>query len=303
MVKNAFILIMVTLTMVKESNMLPGYLNVILHIVVGFIALASDVLVFKFYGSLPDFKKSVLTYMVRLLVVASGIAVVWYNLAAIILEFSFYISPWVAEYPNTCCTLLRAETVCEVMLVAIIMIQLCKACIVFNSLFFLSMDHERVFKFSLVVVLVIFMTHNSLALFFAGTLCPLPKLSRILRLNKIKVPEEMKKTAPPLIFIYFIITFLATIILKFVKRIKNKNQRINPVVPQNFPTISGMLENLKKNSIYPTNMNIPANSDERNQPSQFVSNVERNDPETAANDQPITSAQISGKVLLDKQKA
>ena len=303
MVKNAFILIMVTLTIVKDSNMLPGYLNVILHIVVGFIALASDVLVFKFYGSLPDFKKSVLTYTVRLLVVASGIAVVWYNLAAIILEFSFFISPWVAEYPNTCCTLLRVETVSEVMLVAIIMIQLCKACIVFNSLFFLSMDHERVFKFILVIVLVIFMTHNSLALFFAGTLCPLPKLSIILRLNKIQVQEEMKKTAPPLIFIYFNVTFLATIILKFVKRIKNKNQRINPVVPQNFPTISGMPKNLKKNSIHPTNMNIPANSDERNQPSQFVSNVERNDPETAANDQPITSAQISGKVLLDKQKA
>ncbi len=292
---------MVFLTIIKDSNILPGYVNVFLHTIVGIVALSSDVLVFKFYGSLPDFKTSVLTYTVRLLVVASGIAVVWYNLAAIILEFSYYISPWVAEYPNMFCTLLRAETVCEVQVVAVIMIQLCKACIVFNSLYFLSMNHERVFKFILVIVLVIFITHNSLALFFAGTLCPPPKLSRILRLNKIQVPEEMKKTAPPLFFIYFLSSFLATIILKVVKKIKNRNQRINPVVPQNRSPFSRRTKNLEKNSIYPTNMNITANNDERNEPSRFVSNFDKHDPETADNDSAVTSAQISGKEFFNKQ--
>ncbi len=293
-------MIMVTLTFLKDSNILPIYFNIFLHIFVGLIAFASDVLVFKFYDTLPDYKKSVLTYSVRLMVVASGIAVVWYNLAAIILQFSYDISPLVADYPNMFCTLLRAETVCEVIVVAIIMIQLCKACIVFNSLLFLSMDHERVFKFILVFVQMIFITHNSLALTFTGTLCPMPKLSRVLKHITIEVPEEKKKTAPPLFFVYFLVAFLATIILKLVKKIKNRKHRISPAtVPQHFHTFYGIPKKLKKNTIQPTNQSGKAVTDERSEPRQCLSKNERNDSETANNDQAFSSVKISGIVIFN----
>ena len=286
---------MVTLIFSKDSNILPIYFNIFLYIFVGLIAFVSDVLIFKFYDTLPDYKKSVLTYSVRLMVVASGIAVVWYNKAAIILQFSYYISP----YPNMCCTLLRAETVCEVLIVAIIMIQLCKACIVFNSLLFLSMDHERVFKFILVFVQMIFITHNSLALTFTGTLCPMPKLSRVLKHITIEVPEEKKKTAPPLFFVYFLVAFLATIILKLVKKIKNRKHRISPAtVPQHFHTFYGIPKKVKKNTIQPTNQSGKAVTDERSEPRQCLSNNERNDTETANNDQAFSSVKISGIVIF-----
>ena len=294
--KKAFIVTMVTLTIIKDCNVMPKYVNIFLHILVGFTAFVSDVLVFKFYGTLPDYKKSVLTYSVRLLVVASGIAVVWYNLAAISLQCIYYISPLVAEYPNMCCTLLRAETVGEVIVVTTIMIQLCKACIVFNSLFFLSMDHEKVFKFMLVTSLVIFVTHNSLALIFAGTTCPAPKLSRILKLNKIEVPDEMKKAAPPLFFVYLIVAFLATIILKIVKKIKNRKERSKPY--KNLATMYGIPKRL--NRIQPTNIPTISITNERGVPSQFVSNAVRNDSEYAADGQSFSSPQNSGAVLFSQ---
>ena len=294
MLKKAFISIMVTLAIIKDCNILPKYLNIFLHFLVGTVAFASDVLVYKFYGHLPDFKKSVLTYTVRLMVVASGIAVVWYNLAAIILQFSSYLSKWVAEYPNMFCTLLRAETVCEVIIVATIMIQLCKACIVFNSMYFLSMDHERVFKVILILVLIIFVTHNSLALILAGTLCPAPKLSRILNLNRIEVDEEMKKAAPPLFFVYLFVAFLATMILKLVKKFRNRKERKYPIVPKNLTTVSGIPRN---NTIHPLNTNPTARAAERSGQSQSGSNAER---ETAATEQNISTTQNTGDILHPK---
>ena len=178
MIKNAFILSMLVVTMIKDCRLLPIYLNIPLHIIVCSVAFISDILLYKYFGSLPDFKKSILTYTVRMMAFTSCISVLWFNIAAVTLEFSGYFNEWIWEYPNLFCSLSRAETMSEVIMTAVIMVQLCKACIVFNSLSFLNMDHEKVFRFMACTALAIFIIQNSLEVFFIRTLCPATKMKK-----------------------------------------------------------------------------------------------------------------------------
>ena len=231
---------MLVVTMIKDCRLLPIYLNIPLHIIVCSVAFISDILLYKYFGSLPDFKKSILTYTVRMMAFTSCISVLWFNIAAVTLEFSGYFNEWIWEYPNLFCSLSRAETMSEVIMTAVIMVQLCKACIVFNSLSFLNMDHEKVFRFMACTALAIFIIQNSLEVFFIGTLCPATKMKKLSKVHGIKVPAEAVKEAPPIFYIYFLITFLSTLLLKLVKKIKNRNKNVNPVKrpdqTNNFPS-------------------------------------------------------------------
>ena len=141
MKKKIITLIMTLIAIAKDCNILPTYLNIPLHLIICFLSLCSDIIVYCYYGSLPDCKKSLLTYIVRLMSVVSGVTVVWFNMSAIAVEFPAYTGQLLVAYPNTICSLLRSETFSEVIVLCIGLVQLCKAFIVSNSFYFLNMNH------------------------------------------------------------------------------------------------------------------------------------------------------------------
>ena len=227
MKKKIITLIITLIAFAKDCNILPTYLNIFLHLLICFISVCSDIIVYCYYGSLPDCKKSLLTYIVRLMSVVSGVTVLWFNMSAIAVEFPAYTGQLLLAYPNLFCSLLRSETFSEVIIFSVALVQLCKAFIVSKTFFFLNMNHERVFKYILAGVVAIFVIQNGSALIFTKTLCTDTKIKRLLQVQKIDLPKEVINQAPPLFLVHVLFAVISTLLLKFIKWKKLTN-RVSP---------------------------------------------------------------------------
>ena len=224
--RNMVTFIIAFFALLKDCSILPIYLNIPLHFMVCLLAILADLAVFLYYGSLPDSKKNVLTYIVRFMSLVSGITVLWYNLSAVTLQFSHLLSQWIIEYPNLTCSLLRSETLSELIVLNFALIQFFKTWIVFNSLSFVNMNHEKVFRFVLATAVSVFIIHNTSVAWYAATLCPKTKVERMLNVHNLGVPKTEIKKAPPVFILHLLVTFIATALLKGLKYRNKRKERI-----------------------------------------------------------------------------
>ena len=224
MKKKIITLIVTLIAFAKDCNILPTYLNILLHMIICFVSMCSDIIVYCYYGSLPGCKKNLLTYIVRLMSVVSGVTVVWFNMSAIAVEFPAYTGQLLLAYPNIICSILRSETFSELIILSITLVQLCKAFIVSQTLYFLNMNHERVFKYILTGVIALFVTQNGSALIFTETLCTETKIKRLLQVQKIDLPQHVINIAPPWFLVHVLFAFISTLLFKFLKWKKLKKK-------------------------------------------------------------------------------
>ena len=215
--------------LIKDFHLLPVYINIPLHQIICTLSLIADIIVYCYYLRMPDSKKNVLTYVFRLLSVVSGITIVWYNVSQTMIELTVVTKPWLEKYPNLACSMLRSEVMGEMIFVGFTLIQFCKAGLAYNALLFLNLDHERLFKFILSGVIILFLSENIFNITYAGTLCTETKLQRLAKVSQTVIPKDMIKHAPSLYIVHAFVTLIATVIFKIVKIKKMEKNRIVPI--------------------------------------------------------------------------
>ena len=219
---NIALIIIVTVAVIKDFYILPTYINILMHLISCLVAVGSDYFVYCYYGSFTDARKSLLSYTIMLLSFVSGLTALWYNISAIILEFPDLLQPWFHTYPNATCSVLRAETLSQMMLAAFTLTQLLKALIVYDSFLFYKINHEKVFKIIIIVITIIFFGGNILRGIYKGTFCTATRFLRYEKFNGIKVPISEVKPGFPIYLLYVLFLLIASILLGVLKSRKRK---------------------------------------------------------------------------------
>ena len=229
------LVIFVIIVVIKEFYILPAYLNIPLHFLSCLVSVGSDFFVYCYYDSFADAKKSLLSYTIMFLSFVSGLTLLWYNISAIILEFPDLLQPWFDTYPNMTCSVLRSETLGEMLLVGFTLVQLLKALIVYDSFLFQKLNHENTFKIILMFSSFIFFGGNILRGTYTRTLCTTTRFLRYEMFNGIKVSISEIEPGFSLYLLYTLFLLVASIFLGVLKKRKRKrldrfSTMVNPQV-------------------------------------------------------------------------
>ena len=236
---NVPLLLLTSIALLKDFFILPAYINVALHLISCLAALASDKAVYSYYASIPDGKQNVQTYILKLLSLWSSVTVVAFNGSAIALEFSDHLEPVFIAYPNLVCSVLRSgETLAEMLIVLSTIIETFKAFIVYNSLTFMDLNHEKIYKIFLCLTISLFVSQNAFLMIYVGTVCPKTKLKRLSKVHGIKVSDEIQnKHAPPIFLFYIMMLILSSVFLRIMKYKKRRqHSKVVPFKSPDFPS-------------------------------------------------------------------
>ena len=197
---------------------------------------------------MPESRKTIMNYSVKMLSVVSGITVVWCTVSGILMEFSTFINPLFQEYPNLICSLMRGEIMSEMIILNFALIQILRLFLVYDSYAFLAINHEKVFRIIFVIFWTIFLSENIFCIINSGTLCTSIKVKRMLSLHNIDNFKDLKQS-PPLWLLFGLIMLIASIAFGILKRIRFREQpKVTQQLNSSNQSQSHCLE--KPNSVY-----------------------------------------------------
>jgi hypothetical protein len=232
--KGVFLITLALLFIIRDISFVPISIKVFLHIFLGMTVVVFLVTTYKYYGSLIEMKKTILTYLMRTLAIIFGITVVWYNIAAIVLEFPDMLQPLFEKSPDLTCSILRAENVTPLIVQGLFLVLYFKAYATFQPNEYLNMNHDKAYKYAIIgFVTFTAMEQLSVYLWF-GTLCVNSKINHLTISVGIDVPGKEFKRAPPLFSIHCVFLLIAGLMYACLRQRKQKTKR--KIVPTKIET-------------------------------------------------------------------
>ena len=189
-------------------------------LICSFLSLLS---IYKYYGSLPETKKTLVTYLMRSLMITAAI----YMLHRKTIRFFHILFPEQANYFYTyhtefSCNLLSTFVPGSLFQTNLFFILCAKYYMMVNTMSYLSLDHDRLKKFALIIMIGLNIIEKLILLFIYGSLCPCNKLHKIEKEYGVNVSEI--KAIPPISIIHMISLGLPELIYRIILLIKRRNQ-------------------------------------------------------------------------------
>ena len=223
--QGVFFITIALLLIIRDVSFVPISIKICLHIFLGMTVIIFLVTTYKYYGSLVETKKTILTYLMRALAIIGGLALVWYNIAAIVLEFPDALQPLFEKNPDLTCSILRAENVTPVIVQCLFLILYFKAYATFKPIEYLNMNHEKAYKYAMIGFGTFTIIEQLSVCLLFGTLCVTAKINHLTIAVGIDIPEKNFKRAPPLFSIHCVFLMIAGLIYAFLRHRKQKSKR------------------------------------------------------------------------------
>ena len=222
--KGVFFFTSALLLITRDISFLPISIKIFLHIFLGMTAVLFLVTTYKYYGSLIETKKTILTYLMRTLTSIGGITVVWYNIAAILLEFPDTLQPLFEKSPDLTCSILRAENMGPLIVQGLFLILYFKAYATFHPNEYLNMNHEKAYKYAMIGFGIFTIIEQVSVCLWFGTLCVIAKINHLTKTIGINVPVKNFKRAPPLFSIHCVFLLIAGLMYAYLQHRKQKSR-------------------------------------------------------------------------------
>lgn len=243
---------MFILVSAKEMPFLPVSLKIIMHGLVCCTVISILMAGYFYYGSVPHAQTTVLTYLMRLLMIVTSSTVTWFNLLAVLLEYPRAADFWFEASPETACVFFRAEFFMGNALKCIITLFTFRLYLTLHSLRFHRMNHEKVFKITLALLITLTLLENIAIYLSNRTLCSNLRLFQILTKVHgvdLSVDAFQNTSQPPLLAIQCALTIIPEIVRKFINYKRNKKSNriisVSGTIPMN-PISNGNIFPLKE---------------------------------------------------------
>ena len=149
------LLILLVIALVPKC---PSLMKIPLIIALCLVSLLAVIVIACFYLSLKDSKKSVLSYLMASLMCAVFVSIMWFLFSTISMEIPFIMELGITESSLMTCTLLTYEYTLFPINLIITAIIIYKIILIRDSLRFHQMNHERRFKQTMFVILILSIT-------------------------------------------------------------------------------------------------------------------------------------------------
>lgn len=214
----------------KDVHLFPLALRLSLHTIACGTVLFFMFGGYMYYGSVPHARTTVLTYLMKTLMLIASINAIWFNLATCFLDFPDLVDPIFLEYPQAVCLLFRAELYVGLLLKVTILVLTFRLGLTVNSLEFHGINHEKIYKIALAILILMTTLENVLIYLSYQTLCPNMKILQLLsNAHGITIPDQELKNAhgPPLLAIQCILVCIPEGLRKYLQhRSMGNEQRI-----------------------------------------------------------------------------
>ena len=155
----------------------------------------------------------------RMLMITTATTVIWFNMLSFILESQILIDFWFQMTPYSACAMLRADFFLGTLTKNLLLILTFRLFLTMDSLKFQRMNHEKVFKISLTLLIILTFLEIMLIFLSNGTLCSnLRLLQTLSKIYDVNIPdEEYQNTAqPPLLAIQCALTCIPEVSRSFI---------------------------------------------------------------------------------------
>ena len=149
------LLILLVIALVPKC---PLWMKIPLIIALCVVSLLAVIAIALFYLSLPDAKKSILSYLMVSLMCVVFVSIMWFLFATISMEIPLFMEMLITKSSTLTCTLLTYEYTFFPANLIITAIIIHKIILIRNSFIFHEMNHERRFKQTMFVILTISLT-------------------------------------------------------------------------------------------------------------------------------------------------
>ena len=278
------------LVTLMETNILPTFLKIALH-----VALCCSVLTFLaggflYYRSIPYERTTVLTYLMKSLMILTGLTVIWHDLSNIILQYPVQVGIWFEASPQATCAMFPNEII-GMMIKCIILILSFRLYLTISPFCFHSLNHELIFEISLAMIVMVTFFESLLMYLAYGILCPNLRLLKLMaKIYGVTIPDEILEIGnqPPLLAIQAALVGVPEVMRKFLKY-KSKDRSD---MSQNSIRSSGLQVTPQEVIIAWIPMSERANNVDDNLDITDEANTETN---------AIDSNQVTSNVVIDSQ--
>ena len=210
----------------KELKIFHISVKISLKIFVAAITLSYIKLGYNYLDSPSAFHQTIVTYSYQKLLALTSFFIFWHTLVSISLEFPMLIEKKFDKYPNVTCAFLSAEAMIPVIMLMLFVILVISIYMICYSQHFLSIDHENVFFWIMLLFSIVAIFEIIGKIVFNRGFCrPIQMKFFIerygLKLDEKKLPSPTSPTLPDLT-ITTSMTAITMLILMICKRLKEK---------------------------------------------------------------------------------
>ena len=189
------------------------------------LVLTSHALIFKYYGSLLGTHQTLITYLVRLLMITGSIL----NLHYILVRDLHDLIPdqmeyWYRHETQLACSLFTTMVPSVIFLTNLFFILVTKGYMMLNTMHYLGINHEKIAKVLFFTIIVINVGEFTALLLRYGTLCPKVKLENIRTVYKLNLAEDVPHT-PAIVPYHVVLLIIPEIISRLALFLKRRRRR------------------------------------------------------------------------------
>ena len=211
--------------MISELTFLPIVVRVILDLITLTLAVICNALIYKYYGSLMETHQTLITYMVRLLMITGGILNLNYILVRDLHDmFPEWMESWYQNDTQLACSLFTSMVPSVIFLTNLFFVLVTKGYMMLNTLHYLGLDHEKLAKVLFCTIVGINAGEFTVLFLRYGTLCPKGKLENIRTVYKINLPEDTPHT-PAIVPFHTLILIVPEVIFRISMLLKRRKKR------------------------------------------------------------------------------
>ena len=211
--------------LISELTFLPIVVRVILDLITLTLAVTCNALIYKYYGSLMETHQTLITYMVRLLMITGGMLNLNYILVRDLHDmFPEWMESWYRHETQLACSLFTTMVPSVIFLTNLFFVLVTKGYMMLNTLHYLSLNHEKLAKILFWTIAVINFGEFTALFLRYGTLCPKVKLENIRTVYKINLPEDTPHT-PAIVPWHIIILIVPEVIFRLSMLKKRRKRR------------------------------------------------------------------------------
>ena len=199
----------------------PAWIRAAVVTVLSFGTLEVHYMLYNYYGSIIQSKKTILTYLMQLVMAVGAVSVIWFAVSHAVWAIpSFITFALDEENAGVTCHLLAYEVLDTIPFVWTLMtVIFSKMALILNSMAYMDLDHERCFKQSLLLISCLSIGECVVWLINqGGTLCIKSKLDRILAYAGLTTEYKPTEVTPVLQALKILLFACAMFVLLALER-------------------------------------------------------------------------------------
>ena len=209
---------------ISELPFMPRVLSFMIDFFSTILSLTSVVFIFKYYGSLSVTQKTIISSLMRVLMVTSGLLVTWFMIIKYVhILGDDPVREWYTEEPQLACSLLSLMVPNIICLTNLFFVLCAKCYMMADTMNYLSLDHDRLSNIILLLLITLVVGEITFLFLIYGTLCPKLKLEKIKEEFDIALPENIKNT-PPVVMIHELSLLVPECIFQLIKFMKQRKK-------------------------------------------------------------------------------